>query len=115
MLAAHLAGGEAPFLRRLQTVVAEDNPYLPYFGPDVARPDAVGTTGEFLAQFAQERAALVRLLVDLAPAAWDRPAVHETMGPTTLALQVQNIANHDADHLEQLAEAVKAWEQRPHA
>jgi hypothetical protein len=115
MLAAHLAGGEAPFLKRMQSIVREANPYLPYFGPDVARPDAPGSLPDLLAQFERERATLVRLLVDLQPADWERPAVHETMGPTTLALQAHNIANHDADHLEQLAELVAAWEQHAHA
>lgn len=115
MLAAHLSGGEAPFLKRMQTILTETNPYLPWFGPDVARPDAHGSLPDLLAQFEAERAALVQWLVDLQPADWERPAVHETMGPTTLALQAQNIANHDADHLGQLAEVVRAFEeQRTH-
>ncbi len=114
MLVAHLAGGEAPFLKRLQSVVTTENPYLPYFGPDVARPDAPGTLPELLERFRLERRALVQLLVGLQPEDWARPAVHETMGPTTLALQVQNIANHDADHLEQLLEAARAWDQHAH-
>lgn len=114
MLVAHLAGGEGPFLNRLQRVLAEANPYLPYFGPDVARPDAPGTLDELLEQFRSKRHLLVRLLVELAPEDWDRPAVHETMGPTTLALQTQNIAHHDVDHLEQLAELARAWEQTAH-
>jgi hypothetical protein len=115
MLAAHLAAGEAPFRQRLQRIVDEDNPWLPYFGPDVARPDTPGSLDTLLAQFRAEREALVRWLVALTPADWERPAVHETMGPTTLALQVHNIASHDADHLEQLSEAGRAWEKISHA
>ena len=115
MLVAHLAGGEGPFLKRMQSILAEANPWLPYFGPDVARPDAPGALPDLLAAFHRERDALVRWLVELQPADWDRPGLHETMGPTTLALQAQNIANHDADHLEQLIEAARAWEQQPHA
>lgn len=114
MLAAHLAGAEAPFLKRLQTIVKEIDPWLPYFGPDIARPDAPGTLPELLEQFRQERQALVRMLVDLSPADWERPALHQTMGPSTLALQVQNLANHDAEHIEQLSEVVQAWERRAH-
>ena len=109
MLAAHLAGAEGPFLGRMRTIAAEDNPFLPYFGPAVARPDASGTLPELLSRYAEAREALVRLLVDLPAAAWVRPAVHERMGATNLALQAQNIADHDAEHLAQLAEVVRAF------
>lgn len=68
-----------------------------------------------LARFRDGRDTLVNLLLNLQPADWQRPAVHETQGPTTQALQAHNIANHDADHLEQLIVAVRAWEQRRHA
>lgn len=114
MLVAHLAGSEGPFLKRLEHILAEANPYVPYFGPDVARPDAPGTLDELLEQFLAGRQALVRRLVELAPEDWERPAVHETMGPTTLALQAQNMTKHDADHLAQLAALAQAWEQASH-
>jgi hypothetical protein len=114
MTVAHLAGAEGLFLGRVRAVLSEANPFLPNFGPARARPDGPGNVPELLARFEQERAALVRLLVDLRPADWERTAVHEAMGPTTLALQIHNIANHDTDHVEQLAALVSAWERRPH-
>ena len=101
----HLAAGEPHFLKRLQLIAAEDNPFLPYFGPDAARPDSDLPSPAALASFRAEREHLKAFLSNLPPAAWDRPAVHETMGPTTLALQVQNIINHDLEHLAQLHEA----------
>ena len=98
----HLAAGEPHFLQRLQRIAAEDNPFLPYFGPDVARPDSGQTLPAALADFRAGRDGLLAFLSSLPPAAWDRAAVHETMGATTLALQVQNIINHDLEHLAQL-------------
>ena len=98
----HLAAGEPPFLARLLRIVADDNPFLPYFGPDVARPDATQGLPDALEHFRAERERLLTFLSSLPAEAWDRPAVHETMGATTLALQAQNIIDHDQEHLAQL-------------
>ena len=114
-MVAHLAAAEPPFLRRLQRIAAEDNPWLPYFGPDVARPDGGQPAPEALASFRAERERLLVFLSGLAPEDWERPAVHETMGPTTMALQVQNVINHDLEHLAQLHESSLLWAKRLHA
>ncbi len=98
----HLAASEPHFLARLQRITAEDNPFLPYFGPDVARPDSGQPLPAALSDFGAGRERLLAFLSGLPPEAWDRPAVHETLGATTLALQVQNIINHDLEHLVQL-------------
>jgi hypothetical protein len=58
---------------------------------------------------------MLAFLSGLAPEDWERPAVHETMGPTTLALQVQNVINHDLEHLAQLRESTLLRAQRLHA
>jgi hypothetical protein len=112
---AHLAAAEAPFLKRLQRITTEHDPYLPYFGPDVARPDSGETLPEALAGFRAGRDSLLVFLSGLAPEDWERPAVHETMGATTLALQVQNVINHDLEHLAQLHQAGLAQVKDGHA
>jgi hypothetical protein len=99
---AHLAAGEPHFLGRLRRMAAEDNAFLPYFGSDVARPESNEPMPALLERFRQEREAALRFLATLAADDWDRPGVHETLGPTTLAGQVQNIASHDAEHLSEL-------------
>lgn len=111
-IVAHLAAGEAPFLTRLQRLAEEDNPFLPYFGPDVAHPDSDEAMAALLDRFRAEREAKLRFLSTLAADDWERPGVHETLGPTTLALQLQNIANHDAEHLGELHALRAAWEGR---
>ena len=112
---AHLAASDPPFQKRLMSMTQNHNPWLPYFGPDVARPEVDVSTPELLARFRQARTKLLDFLAGLAPEEWERPGVHETMGPTTLAQQVQNIINHDAEHLGQLYELRQTWEYQPHA
>jgi uncharacterized damage-inducible protein DinB len=113
-LVAHLLAAEPLFRARLARIVAEENPWLPYFGPDVARPEAQGPLSELLPRFRAERDRLLQFLSGLAPEQWERPAVHETLGPTTLARQVQNVVNHDTEHLGQLAELRRTWEHQAH-
>jgi len=109
---AHLAAGEPHFLGRMRRMAAEDNPFLPYFGPDVARPESDEAMPALLERFREEREAMLRFLATLGADDWERPGVHETMGPTTLALQLQNTANHDAEHLSELHALRAAWEAR---
>lgn len=109
-LVAHLAAAEQPFRERLNRILQEDKPWLPYFGPDVARPDFIQSMPQVLARFRAERAALIEFLSARLPQDWERPATHETMGPTTFALQVQNLINHDTEHLGQMDEICRAWE-----
>jgi len=111
---AHLAAADPQFLARLTRILREENPWLPYFGPDVARSEGVEPWLDLLARFRAARDQLLAFLSELTPDDWERPAVHETMGPTTLALQVQNIINHDADHLGQMRDLRQAWEQQAH-
>ncbi len=111
----HLAAAEPPFLQRLQRITTEDNPFLPYFGPAVARPDPAQPVPAALAGFRAGRDRLLAFLSALAPDDWDRPAVHETLGATTLALQVQNIINHDLEHLAQLHQAGQLRSKDGHA
>jgi uncharacterized damage-inducible protein DinB len=113
-LVSHLAAAEPPFLGRMQRIVAEDHPWLPYFGPDVARPSEAGTLPAFAEAYRAERERLLAFLAALPLAAWDRPATHETMGETTFVGQIQNIAHHDAEHLDQLHALCQAWDNQGH-
>ena len=42
-------------------------------------------------------------LHEIGPADWQRPAIHETHGRTTLRFLVQNLVAHDIEHTSQLA------------
>lgn len=109
---AHLTAAEPMFAERLRQIGAADNPWLPRFGPETARPEATMPLPALLERYQADRRALLRFLSALPPAVWERPAVHETLGPTTLEGQVQNIINHDTDHLSQLERLCHSWSGR---
>jgi uncharacterized damage-inducible protein DinB len=110
MTVAHLARAEPLFRQRFRRMFAEDNPVVPYFGPDSALPDTDRPFGELLRWFTAERDETIALLRGVPPDAWARPAVHETMGPTTVLQQVENIVDHDTVHLGQIAAVVRQWQ-----
>ncbi|MDX1612799.1 MAG: DinB family protein [Candidatus Promineifilaceae bacterium] len=102
-VAAHLADVETHYRRRLQRVVAEDRPQLPYIHPDESAYDPALSAAAWLGRFRTERAATLAFLEGLSPGAWQRPAVHQTWGPTTLRFLVQSLVEHDTNHLNQIA------------
>ena len=109
---SHLAACDPLFLQRFKRILELDNPLLPRFGPDVAAPRSDIPITESLNDLRQSRATLIEFLSALPPEEWERPAIHETLGPSTLALQVQNMLNHDAEHLGQLMELRQAWHEQ---
>lgn len=108
---AHLAACDALFHKRFERILEFDNPLLPAFGPDEAPPRRDLTIADSLIQLREARTALVLFLSALTPDTWERPAVHASLGSTTLALQVQNMVNHDAEHVGQLMALRRTWEE----
>jgi hypothetical protein len=99
---AHLGQMEAPYLVRLRRVVEQDNPFEPYLHPDERAHDLTRPLADLLEAFVARRAETVAFLAGLAQRDWGRPLVHETIGPTRLRDQVQELVAHDNTHLEQL-------------
>lgn len=100
---AHLVFVEHAYLERLQRVLVEATPYLPVIHPEriiVADSDIRALAG----QFHEAREATIVLLRDISPGDWQRPAVHETKGATTLRFLVQMLVEHDIEHTNQLVE-----------
>ena len=97
---AHLGQMEAPYLARLRRVVEHDNPFEPYLHPDESTHDLTRPLADLLQEFAARRAETVAFLADLDQRDWGRPLVHETIGPTRLRDQVQELVAHDNAHLE---------------
>jgi len=108
-IVAHLTAAQPLFRTRLTRILENDNPWLPRFGPETALPDSPEPLHALLARFRAERDRILRFLSGLDPDDWDRPAIHQTMGATTLALQVQSILNHDNEHLGQMGNLCQAW------
>jgi uncharacterized damage-inducible protein DinB len=100
----HLIDIEGRYRQRLYTVVHEDNPHLPVFYPDDSQYDEQANLDELLNRFGQARDVTVTFLQELSMKQWQRPAVHASWGPTTLRYLVQQLVDHDINHLNQAVE-----------
>lgn len=101
---AHLIAVETPFRERFRRILDEDQPWVPSIRLDEPRPANELETAALCDLFAQEREQTLKLLRALRAGDWQRPAVHEETGPTTLRFQVQVLVGHDIEHTSQLAE-----------
>lgn len=100
----HLVDVEERYRARLGRVIQEEQPALPAIWPDETAPMPDLSVDEWIARFQAARAETLAFLGELSPADWQRSAVHETFGETRLRFLVQNLINHDAEHLNQLVE-----------
>ncbi len=109
MTVAHLVHAEPLFRQRFVRMMKEENPLLPRFGPDSALPHTDLRFVDLVRVFESERQVTLSLLTELEPKDWSRPAVHETLGPTTILKQVQNVIDHDTAHLGQMYDLCQQW------
>jgi hypothetical protein len=114
---AHLSHAEGHCYRaRLDRFLSEENPE---FAGDHAEqhlelyrdmdPD------DAFDHFEEQRETNIEALRDLPPGAGDRHAVHEKVGPITLAQMLHEWALHDLGHIRQIAELVRARKYLPGA
>ncbi|MAU02058.1 MAG: hypothetical protein CL608_33395 [Anaerolineaceae bacterium] len=104
----HLRTTESLYLARLQRIVAEERPYLPYIHPE-SRPQPEPTPlSELLHTLSTARSETLTYLQSLNAGAWQRNAVHETLGPTKLRYMVQLLVDHDTEHLNQIVRLLEA-------
>jgi uncharacterized damage-inducible protein DinB len=100
----HLATIETLYLQRLQRIVDEERPYLPYLHPETQPQPSQKPLADLLATFNNGRSETLTYLQALKAGAWQRPAIHETMGETKLRFMVQALVAHDTEHLNQIVE-----------
>lgn len=100
----HLISVEVRYLRRLQRVVQEDHPLLPAILPEEIVHDSQARRDELLARFGQARAETLAFLEGISLGDWQRSAIHETWGDTRFRFLVQNLVDHDTEHLNQIIE-----------
>jgi uncharacterized damage-inducible protein DinB len=110
---SHLIYVEGRYQERLRRVVEEDNPTVPAIGPEDTPLDETAVTADLLAQFKESRAETVGFLKSLSPGQWQRPAVHEQTGKTTLRFLVQILIEHDIEHLNQMVQLQQATDTVP--
>jgi uncharacterized damage-inducible protein DinB len=98
----HLGQVEKAYRHRLQRIAHEDEPWVPYIHPEVGDSAANARAADLLNAFETERAQTMAFLQELSPGGWQRPAIHETKGRTTMRYLVQDLVDHDIDHTNQL-------------
>lgn len=99
----HLIYVEGPVQERFRRVVEEDCPRVPYIHPNEEAHHMDIPVQELAARFRVAREKTQAYLTGLGPGAWQRPAIHETLGETRLLNLVQYLVDHDTEHLNQLS------------
>lgn len=87
---------------RLNRIVTEDEPYLPYLHPNEEAHTSTASLPILLTELRASRNQTVAYLNNLKPADWKKTAVHETEGAADLSFFVQMIIDHDKVHISQL-------------
>lgn len=100
----HLATVEPLYLARLQRIVHEERPFLPYIHPATNPNPTTTPLADLLTAVTRTRQETLTYLEALKPGQWQRTAVHQTLGPTSLRFMVQLLVEHDTEHLNQLAQ-----------
>ena len=100
----HLARVETSYLVSLQRIVIEERPYLPFIHPENQQTTSSIPLAEMRNTFETARQDTLSYLQSLSAGAWQRPAVHETVGETKLRFMVQLLVNHDTEHLNQISQ-----------
>lgn len=106
MVLTHLSNCEPFFQTRLERIVQEDNPFLPYFGPEQAIAISEKAALAVFEEFSERRQASLQQIYRYSASDWERPAIHETMGATTFQNQIQVIVHHDLEHLGQIHDVI---------
>ena len=104
-VAAHLADSEVAIAWRFRLAIAQERPPLTGYDQD-AWAERLGYSEialeDALEVFEVLRAANVRLLRRLAPADWERVAVHAERGEESVRHMARLFAGHDLLHLRQI-------------
>lgn len=106
---SHLIHVEQAYQIRLNRILVEDEPTVPFIHPDEAIHDRETLIAHLGEQFRQTRGATLTTLQALNPGEWQRVAIHETKGRTTLRYLVQDLVAHDIEHTNQLVEIIQSW------
>ena len=110
---SHLIYVEGCFRERLRRMAEEDNPTIPAISPDDTPFIGDVETADLLNQFKESRNETISFLKTLSPGQWQRPAVHEHTGHTTLRFQVQILIEHDIEHMNQIVQLQQAIHKIP--
>ena len=104
-IVAHILTGDEFWLKRLNLLMTENEPFLPEFGSAADERTAKlmnHSLEDNLDRFSDVRGQIVSMLMSMTLGDWDRSGTHELHGEQTITDTVEAISDHDADHLAQL-------------
>ncbi len=105
----HLRDWESIYFDRARAIVEEDSPRL------MAQDDSLWAIerdyrsqnpANSLAELSEMRERLVAFLSDLPPGAWERTGHHSAFGEITLHVLMNQLCDHDREHLDRALDAV---------
>jgi hypothetical protein len=100
----HLLDGETRYLAQFQAVVREERPVLLALEPGLIDDDDEAL-GDLVDRFQASRRETLEFLEHLSAGDWQRKAVHESLGETSLRFLVQHLVDNDTHYLNQLVAA----------
>lgn len=98
----HLLDVESRYRARLKRVVGEDCPELQWILPPANGYSKDEELHELLRQFRAAREKTVAFLTPLSAEAWRNRAVHPSWGDRSFYYLVQQLVNHDREHINQV-------------
>jgi DinB superfamily len=99
---AHLVDVDKLFRTRIQSMLAQETPYLKSFHPEVGPKGVAQELRPQLEAFANERGELISLLMNLPLKGWERTGVHDEYGQISVEDLIEKLINHDDNHLKQI-------------
>jgi hypothetical protein len=109
---AHVRASQDIMEPRIFAILVRDNPTLLAFDDrkwaEAARFSSIAPL-ESLDNMRQRRKELIRALRGAAPADWERTGTHEAKGPQSVLQIARAIADHEAEHLEQINSRATAY------
>jgi DinB superfamily len=109
---AHVRTSQDIIEPRVMAILARDNPPLPAYDETVwmeVGRYAFVSVPEALEIMRLKRRELVRVLKSIPPEAWNRTGIHEVRGPLSVMEIVRGIAQHEDEHIEQIARSATAY------
>lgn len=96
---------ETQYRTQLQRIIREESPTLPALRFEDASHESHVSLRESVFRFTAARQQTLAFLKGLTPGEWQRKAVHEVLGKTSLRFLVQDLVDQDTRHLSWLVEA----------
>jgi hypothetical protein len=109
----HVGDAEMVAVHRMKKVIAEDNPLLLKFDPDLwsARLDYVSLDMQlYLDIFKGLRQGMASILINLTEADWQRTGIHNVSGKLTLFDIVSMFVGHVERHIKQIERNKQAFQ-----